>query len=369
MSRNYAILKVTKLKSASDFSEAYKHNTRLYRVSNADPDKEYLNREEVELNGLSYEGAFKRAVNDIKIAGKPPRTVRKDAVRGLEVILTYSKECDGTFSQDEWVKANIEWLRNTFNPPGNEVHFKNAQTGKEQTMHIDNVKSIIVHNDEACPHIHAFIVPIDEHGNLNAKYYTAGRPAMLSMQDSYAKAMLPFGLERGEYKSIADAGEVKRFYAGLANAVHAELPSPLPGEKTEDYRERANEVYKDEMCRHRMDVVKLKQEVVAAHSDGKREKEALVKYNRTIGKQVRSLQRAMDCDELGENELRDIKHTMRAAKDIEYAKKNYPDREKVRSTVDNLNEMLNWSRDKRRKAEKDISLSSDYDCEQSHRFA
>ena len=367
MSKNYAVVKLCKLKSTSDFAESFKHNTRLYKVSNADPDKEYLNREAVGLNGLSYEGAYKRTIRELKIAGRPERTIRKDAVRGFEVILTYSREGNGTFSQDERIKANVDWLRKTFNPPDMEIHFKDAHTGKEQSMQIDNVKHVIVHNDESCPHIHAFIVPIDERGNLNAKYYTAGRQTMRAMQDSYAKAMAPFGLERGEYKSIAEAEEIKRFYTGLTNAVRAELPPPYPGEKTEAYRERANEAYKDEMIHHRMDVVKLKQEVVEAHSDGKREREALARYNHTIGKQVRSLQRVMGCDELGERELKDIKHTMKQAKDLEYAKENYPDRDKARATMENLNEMLDWLKGKRRKRDKETSLE-DGD-EHIHRFA
>ena len=92
--------------------------------------------------------------------------------------------------------------------------------------------------DESNPHIHAFAVPIDDRGRINASFYTGTRAKMIALQDLYAKAMAPFGLQRGERHSKASYKQVAKYYNKLLDAVEARLPDARPGETIEQYQKR-----------------------------------------------------------------------------------------------------------------------------------
>jgi hypothetical protein len=72
-----------------------------------------------------------------------------------------------------------------------------------------------LHLDEATPHIHAYLVPLDEKGKLNCRALFGGREKLSKFQDSYALAMAPLGLERGIKGSRATHTEVKEYYAAV----------------------------------------------------------------------------------------------------------------------------------------------------------
>ena len=60
-----------------------------------------------------------------------------------------------------WVEKSVEWLQKTFNPEDNRIAVKGEDGEIIREIRSDNVKSVVVHMDEAVPHIHAFVVPID----------------------------------------------------------------------------------------------------------------------------------------------------------------------------------------------------------------
>lgn len=95
---------------------------------------------------------------------------------------------------DKWIDANMKWLKDTF--------------GSE------NLVSCVLHLDEKTPHLHATIVPIVTTERLRKKregekkYETKSgarlsaddvmrRTKLHEYQNSYAKTMKPFGLQRG----------------------------------------------------------------------------------------------------------------------------------------------------------------------------
>ena len=101
---------------------------------------------------------------------------------------------------DKWIEANLRWLYVTF--------------GKE------NLVSCVLHLDEKTPHLHATIVPIVTTERLRKKregekkYETKSgarlsaddvmrRTKLHEYQNSYAKTMKPFGLQRGIVGSTA----------------------------------------------------------------------------------------------------------------------------------------------------------------------
>ena len=84
-----------------------------------------------------------------------------------------------------WSQASIDWVKKTFG---------------------DNIIDAQLHLDETTPHIHTFVIPLDDKGKLNARAFLGGtRDRMVELQTSYAEAVKSFGLERGISKQITHA--------------------------------------------------------------------------------------------------------------------------------------------------------------------
>ena len=204
-----AICRVAKIKGAGSISGKSEHNYRQGHVPNADPERKHLNHEYV----LNYETLGKAIEGRIKNAGV--QRVRQDAVKGMEFILTASPEHfprdqDGQVTQDcrksEWLQANLDFLKQRYGP---------------------NLVAFTLHQDEKTPHIHAIVVPITTDNRLCAKQLFSPK-TLRQLQTDYAKAMKPFGLERGVEGSRAKHVEMKHIY-GLQQqerqAIERELKS------------------------------------------------------------------------------------------------------------------------------------------------
>lgn len=96
----------------------------------------------------------------------------------VDFVLTFSPEVLGKMDMGEWFKANVDWLHREF--------------GAKNLLRLD------MHFHESNPHLHAFVAPLDEKGNFNFRKYVKHISQLVGMQDRYAKAMEPFGLERGQ---------------------------------------------------------------------------------------------------------------------------------------------------------------------------
>lgn len=183
-----------KLKTAVQAKAATGHNYRQYEVSNVDgqaphPNVEFVNHAQRDYWELANE----------RIAEVVGRTVRKDAIRAMEVILTGSPNAfvrDHTgraldHSDSQWAKDNLDFLKKTF--------------GEK------NIVSCTLHQDEKSPHFHAVIVPITSDNHLSAK--TLFNPVTLrAYQTDYAEAMHPHGMERGVKHSEAVHQPMKQYY-------------------------------------------------------------------------------------------------------------------------------------------------------------
>ena len=359
MGKNYAIFLARKLKTDKQFKDAFCHNERIYNVTNADPTKEYLNKHPIDLNGKTYADAYDEAIAEMRMNGAIDKKIRKDAVRGIEMILRYSNEADGTFDQDKWVQANIEWLEKTFNPPNGEVHFTDAN-GNEQTVKVNNVKAVTVHNDEGVPHIHAFIVPIDDRGHLNHKYYFGGRQKMLNMQTEYAKAMQPFNLERGEYKSIATPEKVSRYLTQITKATDAELPKPEISETIDEYYKRANTVYQNQQIHHRNEIVKNNQENIRRRSEMIQRFEATHADQWENKKKLRKLAQGLGLDDISYADIDKIVDTVRDHKALTEAIKELA--EPIQRTIMDLKQNIRFLND-REEARKKKKKQQTYETE------
>lgn len=232
----YCFMSIEKIKSKGTMERKYEHNYRTGYVPNADPEKTHLNDELVKLNGKTYSEAFDERIDSLdyykESSDKKAPKIRKDAIRALEIVLTFSREDLDNINIEEWKKNNVEWLRQTFN----------ANPDK----YGDNVLSVQYHGDEAGNvHIHAFVVPIDDKGKLNASYYIDGRQKMIELQNSYGKTMKEkHGLNRGLQGSFAKHQDIRHFYASLNAEIKKEVPKPEKNESIEDYSNRIQEEFR-----------------------------------------------------------------------------------------------------------------------------
>ncbi|MAZ90332.1 MAG: hypothetical protein CL693_22095 [Cellvibrionaceae bacterium] len=222
----FAICRTKKISSFGGVGGCGHHIDRTRNTPNADPDRQHLNRALVgERKPLA--GLVRQHIGDAKMT--------KGAPLAFEVLLTGSPvQMRKLRSQDrfeEWVDANVSWLRDQYG---------------------DNLIRAELHMDESTPHIHAVVVPVVEKFDkrageftgvvrengyreregamvkrVNAGHYLNGRQKLSELQDSYAEAMKPLGLERGKRGSTARHTTIKEYYAhakSLLNNVSTEKP-------------------------------------------------------------------------------------------------------------------------------------------------
>ena len=235
MGKLYAICTVKKLKTSGNMTSRYNHDYRLVNVKNAVKDDLYKNEILIPTgkkeNGkrMTYAEACKKKMREHGFDNP-----RKNAVRALDLILTYTdqktddlvtdaqsaamhKTAHGVQDLDAWKQKNIDWLEKTF--------------GRE------NIISVVCHEDEMTPHIHAVVLPVDDRGRLNASYYIGGAALLSQMQDSYADAMAIFGLSRGERNSKA-VHEPPKLVRRRIEKEGKEIPKPEIGETAEEFYQR-----------------------------------------------------------------------------------------------------------------------------------
>ncbi|RZK35499.1 MAG: hypothetical protein EOO61_11805, partial [Hymenobacter sp.] len=190
----FAIMRWNKLKTEVKANAATGHNYRRYDVSNVEEQPLYQNVEFVNHTQRDYWELANERIAEV-VTG----TVRKDAVRAMEVILTgspeaFTRDSKGRaidYSDSQWAKDSLDFLKKTF--------------GEK------NIISCTLHQDEKTPHFHAVIVPITSDNHLSAKVLF--NPVTLrDYQTGYAEAMRPHGMERGVKHSEAVHQPMKQYY-------------------------------------------------------------------------------------------------------------------------------------------------------------
>jgi Plasmid recombination enzyme len=205
----YAVARIAKLKQ-SNLGGSGMHVSRSRDTPNADLSKLKDNQSLIQNADLDL--PLSEVVQNKIHSVEQRRKIRLDAVYAVEILLTASPEYFRPNDQslygdyqpdrlDAWVQASKEWL------------------GREYG---DKIVRAELHLDEATPHIHAYLVPTDENGQLNCKKIFGGRAKMFAFQDSYAAATQHLGLERGVKNSRAEHTTVKDYYS-VVNSASQEL--------------------------------------------------------------------------------------------------------------------------------------------------
>jgi regulator of replication initiation timing len=198
----YAICRIQKLK-AGNIGGSSRHTNRECYTPNADPEKEHIR-----IIG-SPDGPLTPNLETLIRQRIGSQMIRKNAVLAVEFLLTASPEYfrpdnparAGYYDSkrlEDFQKKACEWLLNRYG---------------------DRIIRAELHLDESTPHIHAYMVPLDEKGKLNCRGLLGGSRYRLSeLQDSFASAMEPLGLERGIKGSKAKHTDIKKYYTAINTA-------------------------------------------------------------------------------------------------------------------------------------------------------
>ncbi len=218
----YAVLRIAKVKTMGHVAGLGLHVERERETRNADEARQHANER------LAGTGDWCADVEH-RLADAP--IIRKNAVLAIEHVMTASPEFFTAGDErrvEAWRDANMAWLRETY--------------GER------NVVAAVLHRDELTPHIQALVVPIDDHGRLNARGFIGGeRGRLAELQDSYHEAVGRLGLARGVRGSVADHQTVKEYYTKISaptparGAVLREVEIERPGRLTRDLDRWAEE--------------------------------------------------------------------------------------------------------------------------------
>lgn len=245
-----ACVLINKITSMGTLKSRWNHDInvtfRQEHVTNADPSQ--TNQNDILLschdennNEISYDEAVKERIKDLQQADG--RKIRSNQVKAYDIVLEFGDADDieqENIDVSEWERRSLEWLKETFNVAGDEK---------------DNVLSVVCHKDEASPHIHAIVTPVDERGCLCAKSFTNGPAALSKFQDSYAKKLEDLGIERGVKGSSAHHKPNRTYNAEKNKA--AELPKPEPNQTAEEYYNMYQEELEQRAIDHKIKLDKL----------------------------------------------------------------------------------------------------------------
>lgn len=215
----FTVLRIQKLKTWGDIAGAGKHNQRERETPNADADRAVNNQYLAGAPGMDQVTAMKQAIG--------VQRVRKNAVLGVEMLLSASP---AYFRPDNPGQAGT--YDNT-----RLQNWKEATTGWLNEKYGNRVVSAILHVDEATPHIHALLVPLDDKGKLNCRALFGGTRHTLSrLQTEYGEAVSSLGISRGIENSRATHQKVSQFYTLAQGRDTPEvpfaqkyIPPPMPG--------------------------------------------------------------------------------------------------------------------------------------------
>lgn len=223
----HCILRVAKLKNFGQIGGSLSHTFRTRDTPNADPERTPLNEHNGPQTPAEIQAAFKEIL---------PEKRRKDAVLGLEYLVTfspeYSKESDGS------------------------AYFEEARSWLIERHGAENVISTHVHRDEATPHMVAYVCPMVD-GRLRSTAFIGGPQMLRDMQTDFAKDVgMKFGLERGIEGSNAKHQTIREYYAraneaelvGKVEVPHERESRGLVGKESDaDFAQRVARTVHDQM--------------------------------------------------------------------------------------------------------------------------
>ena len=208
----FAIMRCAKLKGGA-ITASDRHTERSMKTPNADAE-----RTENNLRLRGERGDDLKQKIEAVISGAQAKTaqrIRKDGVKCVEFFFGASPEYFEKPLTAEQKKVQDErGVRQRVIDRQKELEFyRKTDEFMEQLEERGFVfVKAVAHRDEQTPHVVAYAVPLDKNKRLNCKAHLGGREKLSALQDEYAEAMKPLGLERGVRGSTAEHQRVKTWY-------------------------------------------------------------------------------------------------------------------------------------------------------------
>mgnify|MGYP000697188965 CR=1 FL=1 len=217
---SFAVCRVKKLKS-SDLAAVGGHNMRTIDVPHREPNGQFYRI------GFNKNKTTEELVNE-KLDKFVKKKIRKDAAVAVELVLSASPEYFRPTAPENWgfyEKEKVEaWQKKTI-----DFIREKYKDGR--------IADICVHLDEATPHMHVVLVPLQKKqlkkrrtkeqikNNISAETYESvtlnardmfDKTALSQLQTDYAEALKPLGISRGIKHSRAKNKPLKKYYAEIA---------------------------------------------------------------------------------------------------------------------------------------------------------
>ncbi len=212
---SYAIARIRKLKR-SNLAGSEQHVNRLRETPNANPER----------RNVRLVGEKEPTLEELVQQRIGAQSIRKNAVWCVEMLLTASPE---------YFRANTPGQASYWDEERLERFQWTVQQWLTETYG-DRIVRAELHLDEATPHIHAYLVPLDERGKLNCRGLFGDRTKLRQFQDSYAKALEPLGIQRGIRGSRATHTAIQEYYAAVMQEPDFELDSAVIQHQLADRR-------------------------------------------------------------------------------------------------------------------------------------
>lgn len=275
----YAICRIQKIKNWGELGSSSQHTTRERYTPNADDSVQNIRL--IGASDVALETLFKDKIG--------AQTIRSNAVLGVEMLLSASPQYfrpddpsqAGAYNKelvDEFAVASTNWLLERYQ---------------------GNVVRAELHLDEATPHIHAYIVPIDNRNRLNSRAFFNGRQQLSEMQDSFADAVKHLRIERGVKGSKATHTSVKKYYAEVnqksENINFEDLPQPTKNQNAFIYRDELKQALQSNLdtinsqLADRARILKEKGELAETALSSERERQKLEQRVKMLEQEVISL--------------------------------------------------------------------------------
>lgn len=286
---NFAYIHAQKHKSTSSVSGIGDHMNRAIPTDNADPKKWSNNMSWNPTDGLQSWAVSAPKINfqvielkrRIALFEANGGNIQKKAVLAIELLSTASQAAfnRNKFDLTKWAEAHVRFMQDYFGA--------------------ENIIDLVVHLDESTPHIHTLIFPEffaqETRGRKSSDISTKmprpvkphlaacrwlDGPALLSkLQTSYAKAMKPFGLIRGQEKSTASHELIKKHYGAIRRLENLEnglsrtfvnAVNQIPEPRFTSWRTDSAELKKK-----KADLARLAQRIASAIADHERKQHQL----------------------------------------------------------------------------------------------
>lgn len=188
---NYAIMRIEKRKDITSVRRTAEHHLRTVPTPNADP-----------AGSIKILAGFGTPNDITTVVGGVAKSLakRKDAIKALDLFFGASPDffAQGGSIRDFEAIA-LKWAGDTFGE--------------------DNIVLAVTHEDETTPHVHIILTPITPKGTLSASHWLDGPAKLRKLQNTFADAMKPLGLERGVEGSKAKHEDIKTYYGKLEPAM------------------------------------------------------------------------------------------------------------------------------------------------------